>query len=100
MCCEDTRHALIECREPAPPDGDEHGILVGEVVVGRARRDIESLGDCPERDMVCAVLADCVQGLFHHRLGEGPVVVTATHDTPVSATHILTSFIFRAKVRI
>lgn len=55
---EDTRHAFVERREPALPDGGEQSVLVGEVVVGRTRGDIEGLGYGSERHMIGTVLPD------------------------------------------
>jgi hypothetical protein len=49
--------------------------------------------------MVRTVLPDGDERLVDHGLGEGPVVVAATHDTPSRPT-ILTTFIFAARVPV
>jgi len=99
MRCQHARHARVERREPALAHRHEQGVLVREVVVRRTRRDIERLGDGPEGDMVRTVLPDGDERLVDHGLGEGPVVVAATHDAP-SCPRILTTFIFAARVPV
>ncbi len=92
-------HARVESRESALAHRHEQGVLVGEVVVRRTRRDIERLGDGPEGDVVRTVLADGDERLVDHGLGEGSVVVAASHDSP-SCPRILTTFIFAARVPV
>jgi len=74
-------HPLVESRQAARAHRAQQVVLVGEVVVGGARRHLEGLGDTAQGHVVGSLQAHLGQGLLDHRLGERPVVVVPRHDT-------------------
>ena len=89
ICRQGARHSLIKCGKATCTDRAKQFVLVGEVVVGRAGRDVQRLGDGPQGDLISPAGTHIGEGLIDHGLGEGAMVVAAHCTIPyVDSVHM------------